>query len=96
MRVKYLGPNADLLEIGEETVNNAEQQRQQTKRRDLTSRYIGVCYDKLMKKWIACLQVKGKLHRKVCATELEAASNVNKMRLELIGPNADLLEIDEE
>lgn len=96
MRVKYLGPNADLLEIDEETVNNAEQQRQQNKRRDLTSRFVGVCYDKLMKKWIACVQVKGKLHRRVCATELDAARNVNKMRLELIGPNADLLEIDED
>lgn len=96
MRLKYLGPSADLLEADAETRMDAEHQRAQNKRRDLTSRYVGVCYDKKFGRWIACVQLDQKQYRKICRTELEAAHAVNALRLQHLGPYAELLEIEEE
>ena len=88
----------------EQTLNNlqcnlreatrSDQERNKVKKAGLTSKYMGVCY--IRGSWRAQMVVNGVTHCVCCATEIEAARAINRMRLEFFGSDAILLRIEDE
>jgi HNH endonuclease len=88
----------------EQTLNNlqcnlrkatrSEQERNKVKKAGLTSKYMGVCYTG--SSWKAQMDFNGRHYCVCCATEIEAARAINRMRLEFFGSEAILLRIEDE
>jgi hypothetical protein len=87
----------------EQTLNNlqcnlreatrSDQERNKVKKAGLTSKYMGVCYTG--SSWKAQMDFNGRHYCVCCATEIEAARAINRMRLEFLGSDA-ILRIEDE
>jgi group I intron endonuclease len=82
--------------LSDETKKKVSEYRRSLKRKNSSSKYIGVCYDKSQDNWIAYITFNGKrINLPRFKTEKEAAQAYNKKSIELYGENAILNKIDE-
>lgn len=96
MSIDHKNPEQTLnnLQCNLREATRSDQERNKVKKAGLTSKYKGVSYSR--GSWKAQMVVNGVTHCVCCATEIEAARAINRMRLEFFGSDAILLRIEDE